>query len=149
MLLKTILYKKSLGGFMYYVKYIIATDSETIITKANYTTTSVYTEGTNYFEGNSSSPNQFTRIAIASVVPPCMVTLPAPATLPNKEFIITFIYGSANTPFVAGKMLTDVTPTNTDNFLASPASFPISIWGANTRTIKCISDGVNWLTFRH
>lgn len=142
-------YKRSINGYMYYCKYSLTSESESILTLAQYAGgTSAYCDGTSLFEGQSSNPNQFSKIALASYVPVLMLSLPAPsAGNKGKGFKVTAPYGYVNAPFIAGKMLVDTIPTNTNN-IVNLMTLPYGGWSANTRSVDVVSDGTYWITTR-
>jgi hypothetical protein len=145
----SIYYRKQINGIPYFCKYSFTTELESILTKCQYSSgSSAYNDGTFIFEGQSSSPNQFSKLQISTYVPVLSLTLPAPSVAnKGKEYLITAPYGYVNSPFIFGKILVDIVPTNTDNALTI-ITIPYSSWSANTRSFRVISDGTYWITLR-
>jgi hypothetical protein len=143
----SIYYKKNVSGFNYFCKYSFDTMLESLITLAQYSSEPSFYDGAHLWEMNSSSQNQMQKILLSTAVLVMLVTLPDPATMSGKEFILSAPYGFTTSPFISGKMLVDRTPTNTNN-TETMITLPYSGWSQNTRTVNMISDGTHWIMFR-
>lgn len=134
-----------------YARFNCATELISVICTGNYSSGAISTDGVYFYEGSSGGADQFRRILISTIIPLTVLSLPLPATLPGKEYQITvpYAFNGASAPYISSsKLLVDSQAFGTDNFLSNPVKFPLATWTATTRTIKCISDGINWLTFR-
>lgn len=146
----SIYYKRQINGWNYFCKYSFSTETETILTKAQYGGNNAFFFQNDWLiEGNSAGPNQASYLYFPTSAKVLSLKLPAPSnTWKDKEVLISAPYGFTNAPVIEGKMLIDAIPTNND-IIYNSLFLPISLWGSNNRTVRAICDGINWLLFRN
>jgi len=139
-------YKRNIGGYHYFCKYDLSVESETVITVAQYSDNCAYYDGTYLYEGNASSPNQFSRLNRSTAVVLSNITFPTPsATYKDKNIIVTapYAWGAGLNPILNGKFITDY-PTSATQITFSYGS----PWGTQHRTLRFVCDGTNWIILR-
>lgn len=146
----SIYYKKDVIGYKYFAKYDIATETETLLTKANGgSDLAILTDGTNYYQGDSGAINSVYKVLISSAINVLNVFLPAPSNAnKGKEVTMTCPYSftGGNSPFVVGKIISDYG----NNTQISNIGFVYnSPYGTGHRTLRFLSDAVNWILIRN